>query len=111
MAVPLPRDFGHDIARADDAAFEDAGKYAFPGHDAIADGFIDGTMVVTFLADQVVGTSPQHSSVPGQGREIEAVDDEIFAESAEFHLAAAAAERLDAFQAKQADLSVPVFPA
>ena len=92
----MPRDFGHDIARADDAAFEDAGKYAFPGHDAIADGFIDGTMVVTFLADlghfqQDVATAQQRPY--RQGREIEAVDDEIFAESAEFHLAAAAAER------------------
>ena len=48
---PLARHFFHDVARADEAAFEDAGKNAFPRHDTIADGFVDGAMVMTFLAN------------------------------------------------------------
>ena len=40
---------------------------------------------------------------------MEAVDDEIFAKSTEFHFTAAAAKSFDTFQTEQADLAVPVF--
>ena len=101
---------GHFVADTNLAALQHPGKYALSGHDALAGLLLDDAVVVALLAD--LGHLQHHvadgeAAGDGQAAEVEALDDEVFAEGAVVH-PDLLAERLDLLGAEQAHLPVPV---
>ncbi len=79
------------------AALQHPGKYALPGHDALAGLLLDDAVVVALLAD--LGHLQHHvadgeAAGDGQIAEVEALNDEVFAKGTVVH-PDLLAERLD----------------